>query len=220
MDGLDTPPRDESPELSGRLMADHHPDIRTEVLLELAESLMEQEKNEEAWNSAREAFSISVAAELWEQAVYACDIMFRTDQPDAMIALGHGIWLAVTYPISPSWTVAILQHLIDETPPQSNTPPIAAITAHYVADSRGKGTEKRDLVEYTQQILSLVASKHRGVNTQEEFDAWMIGNELDNPDRFLPRLSEAVDNLVQGKWWIDRDALRQALPKDDDEHDQ
>jgi hypothetical protein len=214
MDDLSISPQDEYQELSRRLTVEHHPDIRVEILLELAEVLIEQEKNEEAWHSAREAFSIAVTTALWEKAIYACDVMFRTDQPGAMTALGHGIWLAVTYPISPSWTVAILQHLIDETPPQSNTPPIAAITAHYIADSRGKGTEEENLVEYTQQILSLVAQKHRGVNTQEEFNAWVIGNELDDPDRFLPRLSEAVNNLVQDEWWIDRDALRQALPKD------
>jgi len=102
--------------------------------------------------------------------------------------------------------------LVEETPSESNVPPIAAVTAHYVAGLRGEGVEGKNLLDYTQQLLALVAGRHRGVQTQGEFEAWMIGNELDDPTRFLPRLAEAVDNLVLDDWWIDRDALRRALP--------
>ncbi|CAK0761385.1 conserved hypothetical protein [Gammaproteobacteria bacterium] len=196
------------------LPEDHNPEIRANILLELGDCLADLEQNEEAWKRASEAFSIFVAAGHWEEAVRACSILFRANQSGSLTALGHGIWLAVTYPISPSWTVAILQHLIEETPPESNMPPIAAVTAHYVARLRSKDAEDEHLVDYTQQLLTLVAGRHRGVLTQGEFDAWLIGNELDDPVRFLPRLAEAIDNLVQGDWWIDRDKLRRNLPID------
>ena len=40
----------------------------------------------------------------------------------------------------------------------------------------------------------------------------MVGNEFDNPDSFLPKLSAAIDALANNNWWIDREALRAALP--------
>ena len=138
--------------------------------------------------------------------------MFRADRPDSQVALGHGIWLAVTYPVNPELTVTLLQHLVEETAPDSNVAPIAASAAQYVVDLRAAAEQREELLDYTQQLLTLVAGRHRGVQNQGQFEAWLIGNELDDPAKFLPRLGEAVDNLVRGQWWIDRDTLRQQLP--------
>ncbi|SFV85437.1 hypothetical protein MNB_SUP05-7-408 [hydrothermal vent metagenome] len=35
--------------------------------------------------------------------------------------------------------------------------------------------------------------------------------ELDKPEVFLKKLSGAVDQLVDDKWWIDRDTIRAKL---------
>ncbi len=185
---------------------------RGALMLEMAALEVELGHKEDAWLRAREAFDYYVAAQGWEEAVRACDVLFRADQLHSNVALGHGIWLGVTYPIDPDWTVALLQHLVEETPPDSNVAPIAAAAAHYVATLRGQGETGQRLQDYTQQLLTLVAGRQRGVQNQGEFEAWLLGQELDDPSRFLPRLGEAVDNLVQGQWWIDRDALRRALP--------
>lgn len=189
-----------------------HKQERGEILLELGDRLVDLEQGAQAWKYAHEAFNLFIIMQKWQEAVHACDIMFRADQPNSLAALGHGIWLGVTYPISLSWTTAILQHLIEETPPESNVPPIAAITAHYIARMRANDAEDEQIIEYTQQLITMVAGRHRGVQTQGEFEAWLIGNELDDPEKFLPRLAEAINNLTQGNWWIDRDLLRRNLP--------
>ena len=36
--------------------------------------------------------------------------------------------------------------------------------------------------------------------------------ELREPDKFLPRLRNVVDVLVQDDWWFDREALQAELP--------
>jgi hypothetical protein len=38
--------------------------------------------------------------------------------------------------------------------------------------------------------------------------------ELDEPDKFLVRLRNVVDVLVQDDWWIDRDAIQSRLTTD------
>jgi hypothetical protein len=35
--------------------------------------------------------------------------------------------------------------------------------------------------------------------------------ELDKPDVFLKKLASAIDQLVKGKWWVDRKEIRAKL---------
>jgi hypothetical protein len=36
--------------------------------------------------------------------------------------------------------------------------------------------------------------------------------ELNEPEKFLPRLRNVIDVLVQENWWVDRDAIWASLP--------
>lgn len=185
---------------------------RAGLLLQLARTLLRLEKMQEAWDHAREAFDAYAQAESWEGAVQCCDVMFLADRPESLAALGQGLWLAVTYPINPELTVALLKHVVDETPPESDGAAVAAITAHYIADLRAQAPARDDLLLYTTQLLTTVARRHSNVDGQGEFDAWIKRLELDDPAQFLPRLRNVIDVLVQDEWWIDRDALCAKLP--------
>lgn len=187
---------------------------RADLLLQLGRALVRLERGAQAWDAAREAFDLYLAEQGWEGAAQCCDILFLSDQPQSLAALGQGIWLAVTYPVDPELTVALLKHVIDETPPESDGAAVAAVTAHYVADLRALAPRREDLLFYTNQMLATVARRHSGVDGQEKFARWMQAMELDDPARFLPRLRNIVDVLVQDEWWLDREALRAALPAD------
>ena len=89
---------------------------------------------------------------------------------------------------------------------------IAAAVAHYVADLRTQGKERENLTFYTAQLLSAVAHRHSGVEQQPEFETWTRRLELDQPEKFLIRLRNVVDVLVQDDWWIDREAIQAELP--------
>ncbi|MCW8918874.1 MAG: hypothetical protein OQL08_08685 [Gammaproteobacteria bacterium] len=172
-------------------------------------------RKQEAWALAREALEIALAEENWLSAVEACDIIYQAEQEDAVLALAHGIWLGVTYPIDPELSVAMLQHLVDETPPDSDGAAVAAATAVYIVDLRAEGTQRDELGFFTNQMMGAVARRHTNgaCDTQELFDIWIQRLELNDPAKFLPRLSKIVDILVpQGQWWFDRDALREKIP--------
>jgi hypothetical protein len=186
---------------------------RAELLLELARAQLRLEKNDDAWDSAREAFDAYAQAARWEEAIQCCDVLFAADRPESLAALGNGIWLAVTFPVDPELTVAMLQHVIDETPPDSDGAAVAATAAHYVAELRApEGKERENLLFYTNQMLAAVARRHSDVHDQEAFERWFKKLELDDPARFLPRLRNVVDVLVQDDWWIDREAIQAKLP--------
>ncbi|MEN8169697.1 MAG: hypothetical protein ABFS08_05690 [Pseudomonadota bacterium] len=179
------------------------------ILLDLVE------RNKDAWAVAKEAFDIAMANEIWLSAVEACDIIYQAEQEDAIQALAHGIWMGVTYPIDPELSVAMLQHLVDETPPDSDGAAVAAAVATYIVDVRAKDKPREELQFFTNQLMGAVARRHTNgaCDSQELFDIWIERLELNDPSKFLPRLSKIIDVLVpEGQWWFDRDALREKIP--------
>ncbi len=185
---------------------------RADLQLQLGRALVRLEQRPAAWAAAREAFDLYLAEQAWEGAAQACDILFLADQPQSLAALGQGIWLAVTYPVDPELSVALLQHVVEETPPDADGAAVAAVTAYYLADLRARDPQREHLLLYANQVLATVARRHSGVDGQQSFNKWIEEMELSDPALFLPRLRNVVDVLVQDDWWFDREALQAALP--------
>ena len=183
-----------------------------DLFLEESRLLIRLEKMPEAWDAARTAFDLYLAHENWQGAIEACEVMYASDQPSSLPALGQGIWLSVTFPVDPELTVAMLEHVVEETPDNSDGAAVAAATAHYIVDMRAEGRRHQDLTFYTSNLLGTVARRHSQVEKQEAFDFWVRKLELHDPQLFLPRLRNVVDVLVQDEWWFDRDALQARLP--------
>ncbi|MET0069862.1 MAG: hypothetical protein ABW096_07450 [Candidatus Thiodiazotropha sp.] len=204
----------EKREALASLAADAPGKRRLELELESAYLLLDLDRQQEAWEIGKTVLDRALDQALWLRAVEACDILYQSEQADAIKALAHGIWLGVTFPIDPELSVAMLQHLIDETPDNSDGAAVAAVTACYVVDVRAEGVQREDLKFFTNQLLGQVARRHSQVEEQEIFDFWVERMELDDPGKFLPRLAKVLEVIVDGDWWFDRDALRAQIPAD------
>ncbi|WP_455209205.1 hypothetical protein [Kaarinaea lacus] len=189
-----------------------HPLQRIELQTKIAGTLVDLQRGEDAFTIAREAFDACVANEYWEDAVKACNAMFLADQPESLAALGQGVWLSVTFPIDPELSVMMLNHIVDETPDDSDGAAVAAVAAKYIVDMRSEGKQHDDLSFYVNNLIAAVARRHSKVESQEQFDYWFDKLELNEPAKFLPRLRNVVDVLVQEDWWLDRDAIWAKLP--------
>lgn len=187
---------------------------RADLLLQLGRALVRLERGDDAWAAAREAFDLYLAERAWEGAAQCCDVLFLAEQPQSLAALGQGIWLAVTYPVDPELSIALLHRVVEETPPDADGAAVAAIAAYYVTDLRARDPQREHLLLYANQVLATVARRHSGVDGQEAFNRWIQDMELNEPAKFLPRLRNVVDVLVQDDWWFDRDELQAALPAD------
>lgn len=186
---------------------------RAHLQLEMARAQQILERGDDAWPLALTAFGIFSERGDWESAADACDVAYQCDQPDSLIALGHGIWIGVTFPIDPEISVHLLSHVVDDTPDDSDGAAVAAAAACFIADVRAdEGPEKERLSFFAHQLLGKVARRHSSIETQPQFNLWVEKLELDNPDKFLVRLRNVVDVLVQDQWWIDRDAIQARLP--------
>jgi hypothetical protein len=195
------------------LPAGYDPLEKAELQIQAAAILVDLERGEEAFDIAREAFDTFRDAEAWEGLAQACNIMYMADQPDSLAALGQGIWVGVTFPeVDPELTVALLQHVVDETPDDSDGGALAATVAHYIADVRTEGKKHDDLTFFTNSLLATVARRHSNIESQDQFSAWFMRMELDDPEKFLVRMRNVIDVLVQEEWWLDREAIWAKLP--------
>jgi hypothetical protein len=214
----------EQAELEGRLqdlreqedglnLAD--PSQRALHKLELARTLMGLKRGAEAWPLGREAFDLFIQLEDWENAADCADVLYQSEQEGSIAALGQGIWLVVTFPLDPELTVHLLTHLVDETPDDADGAAVAAVTALFLVDHRVSDEPLHEKLHFfTSQILGQVARRHSQVETQEQFDLWMERLELKEPEKFLVRLRNVVDVLVQDDWWFDREQIQSRLPED------
>lgn len=202
-------------ELQARLETENTPEESARLQMTLARNLVDLERGDQAWPLCRQAFEHFLTQEDWEAAAECCNILYLSDQEASLSALGQGVWLAVTYPINPEITVELLHHIIDDTPDDSDGAAVAAATAAFVVDVRTKGHPQReDMLFFTQQMLGKVARRHSDIQDQAQFNYWIEKLELDQPDKFLVRLRNIVDVLVQEDWWFDRDELRARIPED------
>ncbi len=196
------------------LEASASPIDRARLQLDVAEALVGMGRADESWEKARSAMDTFIELEQWQDAVESCDVLYQSAQPASLVALAHGVWLSVTYPVDPQLTVNMLGYVVDETPGKADGAAVAAVAAHYVADVRSEGDQHKSLTFLTKQMLANVAKEHSGVEDQEGLSAWMERLELLDPDVFLPRLSLVLGAIVPAEdWWFDRDALRAKIPQ-------
>jgi len=185
---------------------------RARLQLDIAEILNTLERKKEAWDIARDAFVAAMQQESWQDAVEACDVLYQAEQADSIAVLGMGIWLAVTFPVDPEVTAAMLIHLVDETPDNADGAAVAAITARYVVDLRAADDQHENLGFLVNNLIAMVAQRHSNVQDQGALDRWLDRLQLRDPQVFLPRLAQVLDAIVGDRWWFDRDVLRTRLP--------
>lgn len=188
----------------------HHANL----LLDKVNSLLGLGRKKHIWNDAKTAFEIFIENQCWEKAAEACEVMYMSEEEASIKALMHGVWLAVSFPVDPELTISLLDHIVDETPPNADGAAIAAATAHYIVGLRAKDADFENLSFLTAGLLGKVAKDHSNVQTQEEMDEWMERMQLNDPQSFLPKLGLVLNAVVEeGQWWFDRDKLREYFPQ-------
>lgn len=182
---------------------------RARLQLDMAEILVALERKQEAWSLAREAFDTALRHDAWKDAVEACDVLYQCEQKESVAALGMGVWLAVSFPVDPELTLAMLMHIVEETPDNSDGAALAAVAARYVIDLRADDASHESLSFLANTLIGRVAERHSKVRDQAALDQWMEMLALRDPQIFLPRLGKVVNIIVGDAWWFDRDVLRE-----------
>ena len=182
------------------------------VNLAIARAYLGLGEKEKSWQVTQPLLAILVDNEEFESAVEVCELLYLAEQTDSIIALGHGCWLAVTYPIDPALSVDMLSYIVEETPDDSDGAAVASVAAMYLVDVRANEKQKESLLFLTKQLVAMVAKRHRDIEDEESIQIWIEMLELNNLDELFTRLGKMIDAIVGNSWWFDRDELRAKLP--------
>ncbi len=185
---------------------------KAKLKLDIAECYLGLDQLIESHDWALPCFQVFLEHQEWQLAVDSCDILYNSGQANALTALGNGIWLAITFPIEPNTSVQMLHHIVDETPDDSDGAAVAAMLAHYLAETRSSDKEHQNLTFLTNQILAQVAKRHRGIDDEKTIQTWIKMYELDDIQKLLPKMAIILDTIVANQWWYDRDEIRSQLP--------
>ncbi len=185
---------------------------KAKLMLDIAECHLGLDQQQQAHDWAEKTFQIFVDNNDWQLAVDCCDIIYNSNQNDSLIALGNGIWLAVTFPVDPNVSVQMLHHIVDETPDDSDGAAVAAMLAHYLAETRANDKDYKNLTFLTNQITAQVAKRHRNISDEATMQTWIKMYELDDVSKLLPKMALILDTIVGENWWYDRDEIRSRLP--------
>ncbi|MDJ0834044.1 MAG: hypothetical protein QNJ69_11015 [Gammaproteobacteria bacterium] len=185
---------------------------KAKLMLDIAECHLGLDQQAEAHDWARDSFVLFIEHDQWQSAVDACDIIYNSNQDDALVALANGIWLAVTFPIDPNVSVQLLHYIVDETPDDSDGAAVAAMLAHYLAETRSSDKDHKNLTFLSNQIIAQVAKRHRGIEDEQTLQTWIKMYELDDIEKLLPKMAVILETIVDDDWWYDRDAIRERLP--------
>ncbi len=185
---------------------------KAKLMLDIAECHLGLDQQQESHDWAQKTFGTFIQNREWQLAVDCCDIIYNSNQDDSLIALGNGIWLAVTFPVDPTVSVQMLHHIVDETPDDSDGAAVAAMLAHYLAETRAEDKDHKNLTFITNQITAQVAKRHRGITDEKTMQTWIKMYELDDVSKLLPKMAVILDAIVGENWWYDRDKIRSQLP--------
>lgn len=185
---------------------------KARLMLDIAECLLGLDEQKQAHEWAHACFPQFIRHEQWQAAVDACDIIYNCNQQDALTALGNGIWLAVTFPMEPIISIQMLHHVVDETPDDSDGAAVAAMLAHYLAETRSSDQDHKNLTFMTNQIIAQVARRHRGIEDEKTIQTWIKMYELDDINKLLSKMAVILETIIEDNWWYDRDEIRSKLP--------
>ena len=213
------PEQDQTERLRRKLVLEgqlNRPDLDADeshrLQLELAEVLLDISENRQACEQARSLFGYFIEQGQFEQAVHACQIIYFSEEPESVAALGQGLWLSITCPVPAEMTLQMLRSLIDETPERSDGAAVAAMLAYFLMQHRtSEGPERDRLVFLARQLVAEAAERHRGITGDEAIATWVEMHELDDVDLLLKRMAKIID-AITSDWWFDRDALKARFP--------
>ncbi|NEO97934.1 MAG: tetratricopeptide repeat protein [Symploca sp. SIO2E9] len=123
-----------------------------------------------------------------------------TDETKGIIYLAQALWLCLRVQIPLTASVDTIRSMYDMVPKGDEMEALLGTTAVYLCHTRGaQHPQLEELQEQSVQILS-GAAVAQGIETQEAFDTWIVQQQLNDPEYFIPRLVEKLEEIVGDEW--------------------
>ncbi|BAZ23984.1 TPR repeat-containing protein [Kalymmatonema gypsitolerans NIES-4073] len=125
------------------------------------------------------------------------------DESNRLVYLAQAIWLTLRIQAPLTDTIELIGALYDAVPQGDELEALLGKTALFFCNSRGEGhPQLEELQDLSFRMLSAVA-RAQGVETQEAFNTWFVQQRLDDPEYFIPRLTQRLEEIIGDEWLFD-----------------
>ncbi|MEI2578911.1 tetratricopeptide repeat protein [Scytonema sp. PRP1] len=126
------------------------------------------------------------------------------DESNGLVYLAQAIWLTLRIQAPLADTIQIIHALYNTVPQGDELEALLGRTALFFCNSRGEGhPQLEELQKLSFRMLSAVV-RAQGIETQEVFDSWLAQQSLNEPEYFLPQLTQRLEEIVGDEWLFDR----------------
>ncbi|MEH1922388.1 tetratricopeptide repeat protein [Nostoc sp.] len=191
-----------------------------EQSLEIIEQIGDAQGKASTLNNMAGVFAnqgeISKAIALWEQVVSTLaqisaysDLVTvlsnlgLTDESNGLVYLAQAIWLTLRIQAPLVDTIQLISALYNKVPQSDELEAVLGATAMFLCNSRGEGHPQLEKLQEDSFKIILGAANAQGIETQEAFGNWFTQQRLNDPEYFLPRLNQRLEEIVGDGWLFD-----------------
>ncbi|MBW4626083.1 MAG: tetratricopeptide repeat protein [Brasilonema octagenarum HA4186-MV1] len=126
------------------------------------------------------------------------------DESNGLVYLAQATWLTLRIQAPLADTIYLMHALYNRVPEGDELEALLGTTALFFCSRRGEGhPQLEELQERSFEIL-LGAAGAQGIKTQEAFDTWYVQQRLNDPEYFLSRLNQRLEEIVGDGWLFER----------------
>ncbi|MHC5765144.1 MAG: tetratricopeptide repeat protein [Nostoc sp.] len=126
------------------------------------------------------------------------------DESNGLVYLAQAIWLTLRIQAPLAKTIQLILAFYNRVPQDNELEAVLGVTAMFFCNLRGEGHPQLEELQERSFKIILDAVGIQGIETQEAFDNWYVQQRLNDPDYFLPRLNQRLEDIVGDGWLFDR----------------
>jgi tetratricopeptide (TPR) repeat protein len=127
-----------------------------------------------------------------------------TDENNGLVYLAQAIWLTLIIQAPLGQTIRLIRALYNKVAQGDELEAVLGATAMFFCSRRGEGHPQLEELREDSFKIILGAASAQGIETQEAFDNWYVHQRLNDPEYFLPRLNQRLEEIVGDGWLFDR----------------
>ncbi|WP_366931697.1 CHAT domain-containing protein [Nostoc sp. NOS(2021)] len=125
------------------------------------------------------------------------------DESNSLVYLAQAIWLTLKIQAPLAETIELIDVLYNRVPQGDELEALLGATAIFICNYRGEGdSQLEELQERSFEMISGAADT-QGIETEEKFNTWFTQQRLNDPEYFLPRLNQRLEEIVGDGWLFD-----------------
>ncbi len=135
------------------------------------------------------------------------------DASKNLVYFAQAMWLTLRIQAPLASTIYLIRALYNAVPQGDELQALLGVTAMFFCKHRGKGhPQLKELQDISWKMIAEAAAR-QGIETPEAFKTWFTQQRLNDPEYFLPRLNQRLEEIVGDGWLFDQLSVNTNLKK-------